>query len=127
MDEQILIVDDNATNLKLLRVLLSKEGYKIRTAESAEDALALLKVSRPHLILMDIQLPGMDGLDLTRQLKADPDTRDIIILAVTSYAMKTDQEKALAAGCNGYVTKPIDTRALPDLVRRYLDGGATPP
>ena len=127
MDEQILIVDDNATNLKLLRVLLSKEGYKIRTAESAEDAMAVLKESRPHLILMDIQLPGMDGLDLTRQLKADPDTRDIIILAVTSYAMKTDQEKALAAGCNGYVTKPIDTRALPDLVRRYLDGGANPP
>ena len=127
MDEQILIVDDNATNLKLLRVLLSKEGYQIRTAESAEDALELLKVSRPQLILMDIQLPGMDGLDLTRQLKADPDTRDIIILAVTSYAMKTDQEKALAAGCNGYVTKPIDTRALPDLVRRYLDGGANLP
>jgi CheY-like chemotaxis protein len=127
MDEQILIVDDNATNLKLLRVLLSKEGYKIRTAESAEDALAVLKEARPHLILMDIQLPGMDGLDLTRQLKAEPDTRDIIILAVTSYAMKTDQEKALAAGCNGYVTKPIDTRALPDLVRRYLDGGANPP
>ena len=127
MDEQILIVDDNATNLKLLRVLLSKEGYKIRTAESAEDAMAVLKESRPHLILMDIQLPGMDGLDLTRQLKADPDTRDIIVLAVTSYAMKTDQEKALAAGCNGYVTKPIDTRALPDLVRRYLDGGANPP
>jgi CheY-like chemotaxis protein len=127
MDEQILIVDDNATNLKLLRVLLSKEGYQIRTAESAEDALAVLKEARPHLILMDIQLPGMDGLDLTRQLKADPDTRDIIVLAVTSYAMKTDQEKALAAGCNGYVTKPIDTRALPDLVRRYLDGGANPP
>ena len=127
MDEQILIVDDNATNLKLLRVLLSKEGYKIRTAESAEDAMAVLKESRPQLILMDIQLPGMDGLDLTRQLKADPDTRDIIILAVTSYAMKTDQEKALAAGCNGYVTKPIDTRALPDLLRRYLDGGASQP
>lgn len=127
MDEQILIVDDNATNLKLLRVLLSKEGYKIRTAESAEDALAVLKEYRPRLILMDIQLPGMDGLDLTRQLKGDPDTRDIIVLAVTSYAMKTDQEKALAAGCNGYVTKPIDTRALPDLVRKYLRGGASPP
>src|SRR6266571_3779701 len=106
--EPILIVDDNATNLKLLRVLLGKEGYAIRTADSAEDALAMLAEFRPRLILMDIQLPGMDGLELTRRLKADPETRDIIVLAVTSYAMKTDQEKALAAGCDGYVTKPID-------------------
>ncbi|HKA89280.1 MAG TPA: response regulator [Haliangiales bacterium] len=119
--EPILIVDDNATNLKLLRVLLGKESYTIRTADSAEDALAVLQTFRPRLILMDIQLPGMDGLELTRRLKADPETRDIIILAVTSYAMKTDQEKALAAGCDGYVTKPIDTRALPRLVQRYME------
>jgi two-component system cell cycle response regulator DivK len=123
--ETILIVDDNATNLKLLRVLLGKDGYTIRTADSAEDALAILLGFRPRLILMDIQLPGMDGLELTRRLKADPETRDIIILAVTSYAMKTDQEKALAAGCDGYVTKPIDTRALPLLVRRYMEGTPT--
>jgi CheY-like chemotaxis protein len=119
--EPILIVDDNATNLKLMRVLLGREGYDIRTAETAEDALALLATFRPKLILMDIQLPGMDGLELTRLLKADPKKRDVIILAVTSYAMKTDQEKALAAGCDGYVTKPVDTRALPNLVRRYLE------
>lgn len=123
--EPILIVDDNATNLKLLRVLLGKESYAIRTADSAEDALGLLQSFRPRLILMDIQLPGMDGLELTRRLKANPQTRDIIILAVTSYAMKTDQEKALAAGCDGYVTKPIDTRALPGLVRRYLEAPPT--
>ena len=123
--EPILIVDDNVTNLKLLRVLLGKEGYSIRTADSAEDALAMLQSFRPRLILMDIQLPGMDGLELTRRLKADPEMRDIIILAVTSYAMKTDQEKALAAGCDGYVTKPIDTRALPVLVRRYMESAAS--
>src|SRR5262249_5107814 len=119
--EPILIVDDNATNLKLLRVLLGKESYTIRTADSAEDALAVLQTFRPRLILMDIQLPGMDGLELTRRLKADPETRDIIILAVTSYAMKTDQEKALAAGGDGYVKKPIDTRPVPRRAQRYME------
>src|SRR5215470_14805989 len=108
--DPILIVDDNPTNLKLMRVLLGKEDYEIRTAETAEEALGLLDSFQPKLILMDIQLPGMDGLELTRRLKASPKTHNVIILAVTSYAMKTDQERALAAGCDGYVTKPIDTR-----------------
>jgi CheY-like chemotaxis protein len=118
--EAILIVDDNAANLKLARVLLATEGYEVRTAMDAEDALSVLETFTPRLILMDIQLPGMDGLELTRRLKADPARRGITILAMTAYAMKGDDEKAFAAGCDGYVTKPIDTRALPSVVADYL-------
>jgi CheY-like chemotaxis protein len=118
--EAILIVDDNAANLKLARVLLATEGYEVRTAMDAEDALSVLETFTPRLILMDIQLPGMDGLELTRRLKANPARRGITILAMTAYAMKGDDEKAFAAGCDGYVTKPIDTRALPSVVADYL-------
>jgi two-component system cell cycle response regulator DivK len=118
--ERILIVDDNVQNLKLARVVLASEGYDVWTAADAEDALALLRTSRPKVILMDIQLPGMDGLQFTRQLKADPSTRNIAIIALTAYAMKGDEEKALAAGCDGYVSKPIDTERLPEIVRAHL-------
>ncbi len=118
--EPILIVDDNPVNLKLIRVLLSSEGYDVRTATDAEEAMASLESFQPRLILMDLQLPGMDGLELTRRLKADPATRDTIILALTAYAMKGDEEKALNAGCDGYLAKPIDTRALPGVVEEYV-------
>ncbi len=118
--EPILIVDDNPVNLKLARVLLVGEGYEVRTAEDAGEALAVLAEFHPSLILMDIQLPGVDGLEATRRLKADPATRDIIVVALTAYAMKGDHEKALAAGCDGYVAKPIDTRALPGVIASYL-------
>jgi CheY-like chemotaxis protein len=118
--EPLLIVDDNPVNLKLVRVLLVMEGYEVRTAEDAEDALRVLATFRPRLILMDLQLPGMDGLELTRRLKAEPATRDVIILALTAYAMKGDDEKARAAGCDGYITKPIDTQTLPALVAAHL-------
>ena len=94
-------------------MLLLGEGYDVRTAGDAEEALAVLATFRPRLILMDLQLPGMDGLELTRRLKADPATRDIVIVALTAYAMKGDEERARAAGCDGYVTKPIDTRRCP--------------
>lgn len=117
----ILIVDDNATNLKLLRVLLEAEGYAIRTASHANDALQVLRTLRPALILMDIQLPGMDGLTFTRQLKADPDTAAIPVVALTAYAMKGDEEKAREAGCVGYITKPINTRQLAAQVATFLD------
>ena len=119
--EPILVVDDNMVNLKLLRVTLTVEGYDVRTAIDAEQAMSVLASFSPRLILMDIQLPGMDGLELTRRLKADPATRDSVILAVTAYAMKGDEEKALAAGCDGYVTKPIDTRILAATLTRYLE------
>src|SRR5260370_76231 len=116
----ILIVDDNPVNLKLVRVLLVAEGYDVRTAADAEEAFEILQIWRPRLILMDLQLPGMDGLALTRRLKADPATREIVILALTAYAMKGDEEKALAAGCDGYLAKPIDTRALAGIIAGYL-------
>lgn len=118
---EILIVDDNPVNLKLAHLLLTGEGHDVRTANDAEEALEVLKVFSPRLILMDIQLPGMDGLELTRRLKADPATRDITILGLTAYAMKGDQEKILAAGCNGYISKPIDTRTLPEVILHYLE------
>lgn len=121
--EPILIVDDNVINLKLVRVLLFTEGYEVRTATGAEEALAVLADGfSPRLIFMDLQLPGMDGLELTRRLKADPATRNIIVLALTAYAMKGDEQKALAAGCDGYIPKPIDTRTLPGVVVSYLSG-----
>jgi CheY-like chemotaxis protein len=123
--EPILIVDDNLLNLKVVRVLLTVEGYDVRTALNAEEALALLRTFHPRLILMDLQLPGMDGLALTRRLKADPATSDIRVVALTAYAMKGDDQKALAAGCDGYIPKPVDTRTLPGAVSAYLAG--TPP
>ena len=119
--QSILIVDDNPVNLKLVRILLVGEGYEVRTAADAEEALQVLKESTPRLILMDVQLPGIDGLELTRRLKTDPATRDIKILGLTAYAMKGDEEKILAAGCDGYIAKPIDTRALPWVIGHYLE------
>jgi len=118
--ESILIVDDNAANLKLARVLLQAEGYDVRTAADAEDAVRLLQSFTPRLVLMDIQLPGMDGLELTRRLKADIATKDIVILALTAYAMKGDEERARAAGCDGYIAKPIDIGSLPGLIAEHL-------
>jgi two-component system, cell cycle response regulator DivK len=118
--EPVLVVDDNAQNLKLVRLLLGAEGYEVRTAADAEEALELLTSFTPRLILMDLQLPGMDGLELTRRLKADPARRSIVIVALTAYAMKGDEERARAAGCDGYVTKPIDTDALAALVAHHL-------
>jgi two-component system, cell cycle response regulator DivK len=124
--EPILIVDDNATNLKLARVLLTVEGYVIRTANDAEEALKILETFAPRLILMDVQLPGLDGLELTRRLKADPGRRDIVILALTAYAMKGDAERARAAGCDGYITKPIDPGTLPAVIATFLSGRDAP-
>jgi len=118
--EPILIVDDNALNLKLARMVLAGEGYEIRTAADAQEALAVLRSFRPRVILMDLQMPGLDGFELTRRLKSDPATRGISVVAITAYAMKGDEERAREAGCDGYVTKPIDTRALPGVIARHL-------
>jgi two-component system, cell cycle response regulator DivK len=119
--ESILIVDDNAVNLKLARLLLTAEGHDARTAIDAEQAMKMLETFHPDLILMDIQLPGMDGLTLTRKLKSDPATQTIVVIALTAYAMKGDEERARAAGCDGYIAKPIDVRTLPDQISRYLE------
>ena len=118
--EPILIVDDNPANLKLARVLLSGEGYEIRTANDAEEAVQVLLTFRPRMILMDLQLPGMDGLELTRRLKSDPERQNILVIALTAYAMKGDEDKARAAGCDGYITKPIDPGTLPGAIADYL-------
>ena len=118
--EPILIVDDNLVNLKLGRVLLSGEGYEVRTAVDADEALAVLEEFHPRLILMDLQLPGVDGFELTRRLKSRSATREVVILAMTAYAMKGDEDKAMAAGCDGYISKPIDTRTLPELIAARL-------
>jgi two-component system, cell cycle response regulator DivK len=117
----VLIVDDNPMNMKLVRVLLTAEGYQVRTAADALEALDILKEWRPLLILMDIQLPGIDGLELTRRLKADPGTEEIIIIGLTAYAMKGDEGRILAAGCDAYIAKPIDTRTLPDVIATLIE------
>jgi CheY-like chemotaxis protein len=119
--EPILIVDDNAVNLKLVRLLLAAEGYDVRAATDADDALAALADFHPWLILMDLRLPGVDGLELTRRLRVDPVMRVVVVVALTAYAMRGDDERALAAGCDGYLTKPIETRMLPAAVAAYLD------
>ena len=118
--DPILIVDDHPQNLKLVRLVLEASGFIVLTAGDAEEAMRVLEKTSPGLILMDLQLPGMDGLELTRQLKTDPLRRDIPVIAVTAYAMKGDEDKAYAAGCDAYVPKPIDTEALPALVAEHL-------
>lgn len=123
--ELILIVDDTPANLKLAQVVLQLGGFQVCTAMDAEEALLTLKTRRPDLILMDLQLPGIDGLECARLVKADPVTSAIPIVALTSFAMKGDDEKALTAGCDGYLTKPIDTRTFAETVASYLveEGG----
>jgi two-component system, cell cycle response regulator DivK len=119
--EPILIVDDNPANLKLARLLLEAEGHDARTAVDAEQALKLLETFHPRVILMDIQLPGMDGLELTRRLKQDPKTSHMVIVAITAYAMRGDEERARAAGCDGYVAKPIDVYTLPGVIAGFIE------
>ena len=119
--ESILIVDDSRLNLKLVRVLLQSEGYLIRTASEGNEALSILGTFKPRLVLMDIQLPGIDGLEVTRRIKANPDAPDIIVVALTSSAMKGDEEKARSAGCDGYISKPFESRKLLSWIREYLD------
>jgi len=118
--ESVLIVDDNPVNTKLASLTLKLAGYDVRTAGDANEALATLRAFTPELILMDIQMPGMDGLELTRKLRSEPTTAAVRIVAITSYAMKGDEDKALGAGCDGYLPKPIDTRTFADSVAGFL-------
>jgi two-component system, cell cycle response regulator len=124
---RILVVDDNLLNRKLACDLLELDGHEVLQAEEADQARALLERGLdPALILMDISLPGIDGLAFTRELKADPRFAHIPVVAVTAFAMKGDEQKALAAGCVGYITKPIDTRRLPQQVAEVLAAHAQP-
>lgn len=116
----ILVVDDNEGGLLLATAVLQREGFRVDSASSSEEVLERLSVRAPDLILMDVQLPGQDGLSLTRQLKADPARAAIPIVALTAHAMASDREQAIAAGCIGYISKPIETRTLGDLVRGFL-------
>jgi len=120
MNKSVLIVDDNVLNLKLARLLLTAAGFPVVTAAGAEEALQILEGPPPRLILMDIQMPGIDGLELTRRLKADPQRSVITIVALTSYAMKGDCAKILAASCDGYIPKPIDVDTFVAAISSFL-------
>jgi two-component system, cell cycle response regulator DivK len=119
-DTLILVVEDNATNQRLTSSVLELQGYRVQVAESSVEALKCLAAKTPDLILMDVQLPGLDGLSFTRALKAAPETAGIPIVALTALAMIGDREEALASGCAGYISKPIDTRTFGELVRGFL-------
>jgi CheY-like chemotaxis protein len=116
----ILVVEDNDANKLLASAVLEREGYTVEVAGSSEEALERLSANVPDLILMDVQLPGRDGLSLTRQLKGDPATAGIPIVALTALAMAGDRERTLEAGCLGYIAKPIDTRTFAEEVRKFL-------
>jgi len=116
----ILIVEDNVANQLLASAVLEREGYRVEVASSSDEALDRLKSQAPDLILMDVQLPGIDGLSLTRLLKADERTASIPVVALTALAMRGDRERTLDAGCAGYISKPIDTRTFAAEVRKYL-------
>jgi two-component system cell cycle response regulator DivK len=118
---KILLVEDNETNMKLSLFLLESADHTVLTATNAEAALGLAREHRPQLILMDIQLPVMDGLEETTVLKADQATRDIPVIALTALAMKGDEERIRAAGCDGYVAKPLDYKQFLATVKRHLE------
>jgi CheY-like chemotaxis protein len=116
----ILVVEDNPANQELIQFTLEAHGYQVEVAASTHEARQSIERRRPRLILMDIQLPGQDGLSFTRELKADPGLQSIPIVAVTAHAMEGDRELSLAAGCSGYISKPINTRTIGDELERFL-------
>src|SRR5580658_4228499 len=123
-DRTVLVVDDSAVNLKLADILLRKAGFSVHAVASAEHALRLLRSVKPDLLLVDIQLPGMDGLELARRAKEDPRTQHIVVLALTASNTQNDRDRAAAAGCAGYITKPIDTRTFAAQIRDHVGGRA---
>jgi CheY-like chemotaxis protein len=122
---RILLVEDNPANQLLSLTVLEQEGFTVDVAESAVEVIRRLHANRPDIILMDVQLPGQDGLSLTRELKADPSYSSIPIVALTGHAMIGDREEALAAGCAGHITKPIDIDVFGDQVRGFLKLAST--
>jgi two-component system cell cycle response regulator DivK len=120
MSKRILVVEDQPDNRRILRDLLGNAGYELIEAETGEEALTAIEAQRPDLILMDIQLPVMDGYEATRRIRSNPELKSIPIIAVTSYALAGDEAKALAVGCNAYVTKPFSPRALLGKVQEHL-------
>ena len=120
---RVLVVDDNAMNIELVRHVLEHDGFTVASACDAHEALQCIDGFRPELILMDIQMPGMDGIELTRRLKADPQRQHIVIVAFTAYAMQGDEAKMRAAGCDGYLSKPIDVHTIAASLRSLLRAG----
>jgi two-component system cell cycle response regulator DivK len=123
MSKRILAVDDQEDNRRILRDLLTSAGYEVIEATTGEDAVTSAETQAPDLILMDIQLPGIDGYEATRRIKANPRLRQIPLIVVTSYALSGDDAKAFSAGANAYVSKPFSPRALLAKVREYLPAG----
>jgi CheY-like chemotaxis protein len=122
---RVLVVEDNEVNQMLVRAVLEREGYRVEMVASSAEAFDSVHRSLPDLILMDIQLPGEDGLSLTRRLKADPSTARVAIVALTAHAMEGDREQALSAGCVGYISKPIDTRMFGQQIRQFISAGGS--
>jgi CheY-like chemotaxis protein len=122
MSRRILLIEDNAQNAKLFTRLLALDGHEVATAVEAEHGLTLARQAPPDLVLMDLQLPGMDGLAATRRFKTDPSLAHIPVVALTAHAMPEDEERAREAGCDGFITKPIDTRRFRTTVAGYLEG-----
>ena len=120
MSKRILVVEDQEDNLRILRDLLTDAGFEVIEAVNGKEALSVAEAARPDLILMDIQLPELDGLEATRRIKANPAIRHIPVIAVTSYAMSEDNERAMAAGCDAYFAKPVSPRTLLAKIREYL-------
>ncbi len=120
MAQTILVVEDNDRNRRLMRIVLKAKGYEVIEAAKGKEAMDYLSTHVPDLILMDIQLPGRDGLTLTKEIKSNEQTKDIPVVAVTAYAMKGDKERMLESGCDGYISKPIDTQKLPLTIAEIL-------
>ncbi len=120
MSKRILVVEDQEDNRAIMRDLLSANDFEVIEAATGEEGVAMAAREKPDLILMDIQLPGLDGYEATRQIKANPDVKQTPIIAVTSYALSGDDEKAFAAGCDGYVTKPFSPRQLLAKIKEFL-------
>jgi CheY-like chemotaxis protein len=119
-NKTILVIEDNELNMKLVKSLLKMGNYGVLEAPDAETGMKLLHEKKPDLILMDIQLPGMDGLTATQIIKADPEMKDIPVVAFTSFAMDGDEKKAFKAGCVGYITKPLDTQHFLTTLKEFL-------
>ena len=121
----ILVVEDNPINLELMKDLLVTRGYTVYEATTGQKALTIARILKPQMVVLDIQLPGIDGLTVARLLKSEPETAETIIVAVTAHALKIDEEKARQSGCAAYVTKPIDTRAFSKLLAGLLNAAAS--
>ena len=126
INKSILLVDDSLPNLKLTRFLLIEDGFDVRTAENAEQALLALETRVPDMILMDIQMPGMDGIEATRRIREIPDLAELPIIALTALAMPGDRERCIAAGANDYLSKPISLRGLATMIETHMNHQASP-